>query len=154
MIKKLSQIQAELKDYIKNNFIYNNDGTLTRLDRKNSNGSLDKDGYLIIKVKTKQFKAHRISWLLNYGDFPNSELDHINRNRTDNRIENLREATRIENIFNRNIDINPDTGVTGIYLDKATKGLKAKYTFRHNHKTYRFRNLGDAIKKKELLCTV
>lgn len=72
--------------YIKKHFKYDN-GTLIRDDRKNSNGSLDKDGYLIIKVKGKQFKAHRIVWLLHYGKFPLYEIDHINRNKLDNRIE-------------------------------------------------------------------
>lgn len=69
-----------LKEYILKHFQYKN-GIITRDDRKNSNGSLDKDGYLILKVKNKQFEAHHIVWLLNYGDFPKQEIDHINRNR-------------------------------------------------------------------------
>jgi hypothetical protein len=51
---------TEVIEYIKKYFIYNQDGTFTRTDRKNSNGSLDKDGYLIIKIKGKQYKAHRL----------------------------------------------------------------------------------------------
>ena len=139
------------EQYIKDNFIYNSNGTLTRTDRKNSLGSLDKDGYLIIKVKGKQFKAHRIVWLLNYGEFPKTELDHINRNRLDNRIENLRLADRELNCRNRTIQPNKDTGVVGIYLDKATKGLKKKYCFHFKEKTYRFYTLQAAIKCKEEL---
>ena len=86
----------DYEKYIKTYFKYNKNGTLSRTDRKGGNGSLDKDGYLIIKVKGKQFKAHRIVWLLNKGNFPKNELDHKNRNRTDNRIENLRESNRKE----------------------------------------------------------
>lgn len=141
-----------LEDYIKEHFFYNSDtGLITRNDRKNSTGSLDKDGYLIIKIKGKQIKAHRLAWFLYYGNFPNNELDHINRNRTDNRITNLREVSRKENLENTTKKINKDTKVIGIYLDKCTKGLKAKYTFHFNNKSYRFRNLIDAIKKKEEL---
>lgn len=141
----------DYKNYILQNFIYEN-GKLIRTDRKNSNGSLDKDGYLIIKVKGKQFKAHRIVWLLNYGEFPNTELDHINRNKLDNRIENLREADRSLN--NRNKDIiekpNKESGLPGIYIDHL-KGLKKKYAFKFNGKTYRFYDKFEALKKKEEL---
>lgn len=129
--------------YILQHFNYN-DGKITRDDRKNSNGSIDKDGYLIIKVKGKQFKAHRIAWLLYYGYFPKSELDHINRNKLDNRIENLRESNRSEQNRNKDKKSNKQTGQIGIYIDK-TKGLKKNYATKINNKTYRFYTLQEAI---------
>lgn len=135
---------AEMKAYILKHFSYD-DGVLKRDDRRNSNGSYDKDGYLIIKVKRKQFKAHRIVWLLNYGEFPNGELDHINRDRTDNRIENLREADRKIQHENTDRKPNPKTGVIGVYIDEVTKGLKKKYTTRIKGKSYRFYTLDEAI---------
>lgn len=119
-------------------------GIIKRDDRKNSCGSYDKDGYLIIKVKKKQFKAHRIAWLLYYGTFPKKEIDHINRNRTDNRKCNLREVTREENVRNTCIPPNKDTGCVGIYMDKSTPGLKKKFTTRLNNKTYRFYTIEEA----------
>ena len=79
------------------------------------------------------------------------EIDHINRDRTDNRIEKLREVNRQSNVDNSTRKVNPDTGVVGIYKDKCTKGLKAVYTFHFKGKTYRFRNLQEAINKKEEL---
>lgn len=136
----------DYKSYILTHFSYNN-GIITRNDRKNSNGSLDKYGYLIIKVKGKQFKAHHISWLLNYGEFPKAELDHINRIKTDNRIENLRESNRIEQNRNVNRNVNKDTGVCGIYIDK-TKGLKKKYAFHVMNKTYRAYTVDEALNMK------
>lgn len=135
---------SDLKEYILEHFHYN-DGVITRDDRKGGLGSYDKDGYLIIKVKGHQFKAHRIVWLLCNGDFPRCELDHINRNRSDNRIENLRESSRKEQVWNREYFPNPDTKARGIYLDKCTKGLKKKFTTRFEGKTYRFYTLEDAI---------
>ena len=145
-------MEKELTNYIKTHFFYDeNTGIITRNDRKNSNGSFDKDGYLVIKIKGKQIKAHRLAWFLYYGKLPEKEIDHINRNRKDNRIKNLRECTRQENIENTNKKINIDTGVQGIYLDKYTKGLKAKYCFRNKNKIYRFRTLEEAIKNKEIL---
>lgn len=141
----------DFKEYIFKNFSYNPlTGKITRNDRKNSNGSLDKDGYLIIKIKGKQFKAHRLAFLLYYGYFPKKEIDHINRIRTDNRILNLREVTRLENIKNITKKINENTGEVGIYLDK-TKGLKKNICFKYKNKTYRFYSIEEAKNKKEML---
>lgn len=134
--------EYEYVEYIKKHFKYEN-GTITRNDRKNSNGSLDKDGYLIIKVKGKQFKAHRIVWLLNNGCFPKTELDHINRDKLDNRIENLRESNRIEQNNNKVFVPNKDTGCIGIHI---TKGVKKKFTTSINNVTKRFYTLEDARK--------
>lgn len=131
-----------IEDYIKKYFQYDN-GNLIRTDRKNGDGSLDKDGYLIIKIKGKQYKAHRIVWLLNYGKFPKSELDHINRNKLDNRIENLRESNRKEQNNNKDFKKNKKTGCIGIYIDN-TKGLKKKYATKINGITKRFYTLDEA----------
>lgn len=136
-----------LEEYIKEHFTYEpNSGFINRTDRKNSNGSFDKDGYLILKIKGRQFKAHRIAWFLYYGEMPSMEIDHINRNRTDNRICNLRISDRKLNVNNTVIKPNPNTGVIGVYIDKVTKGLKKIYTTRIDKKTYRFNSLEDAIK--------
>lgn len=140
----------DYEQYILDHFHYHADGTITRDDRDGGNGSFDKDGYLILKVKGKQFKAHRVAWLLNCGTFPNSELDHINRCKTDNRIENLRESTRIEQITNRTLLPNKDTGVVGIHIDR-TNGLKKKYAFAKNGKTYRFYTVEEALEAKRCL---
>ena len=138
---------GRLKEYIKKYFSYDpNSGLINRADRKNSNGSLDKDGYLILKIKGSQFKAHRIAWYLYYDEMPSMEIDHINRNRTDNRICNLRLSDRKLNVNNIEYKPNPHTGVVGVYIDKFTKGLKKIYTTRLNKKTYRFNSLEEAIK--------
>ncbi|MCR1833101.1 HNH endonuclease [Oceanobacillus caeni] len=134
--------------YIKENFVYHPNGKLTRTDRKNSNGSYDKDGYLIIKIKGKQFKAHRIVYAMHYGYFPDGELDHINRVRDDNRIENLRLATRKENTLNTNRKPNEQTGVVGVYIDK-TKGLKKKYATKLGGKSHRFYSLDEALEMRK-----
>ena len=140
--------EREVIAYIRKNFIYNPDGTFNRLDRKNSNGSFDKDGYKIIKIKGKQYKAHRLVYAYFNGEFPKEEIDHINRNRSDNRIENLREVDRLANVKNTTRKINPDTGVIGIYKDKSTKGLKKVFSFHYNGKTLRFKTLEEAIEKR------
>lgn len=140
----------EVIGYIKKYFEYKDDGTFIRNDRKNSSGSYDKDGYLIIKIKGKQYKAHRLVFAYHHGRFPKDEIDHINRNRSDNRIENLRESDRKINNNNRVFVPNKDTGAVGIYMDR-TKGLKKKFAFSHNGKTYRFLTVEEAERKRKEL---
>lgn len=63
-------------------------------------GSLDRDGYLRVGLCKQKLYAHRIAWFLHFQKWPSCEIDHRNRDRSDNRISNLREAERIENIAN------------------------------------------------------
>ena len=61
---------------------------------------------------------HRAVWAWHYGRFPDRQLDHINGNETDNRIENLREVSGSENKLNMLHDWQPnrDTGLPGVCL--------------------------------------
>ncbi len=64
-------------------------------------------GYIKIGIGGKLYSAHRIVWLLHTGDWPPDEIDHINCAKADNRITNLRLATRGENT--RNAPKRPDS---------------------------------------------
>lgn len=64
-------------------------------------GSFDKAGYLCIRVHGKTYKAHRLVWLYVHGVMPFGEVDHINGDKADNRIENLRDVTKSVNQQNR-----------------------------------------------------
>lgn len=66
----------------------------------NRAGNIRKDGYRRIKINNKNYYEHRLIWLYFKGIFP-KRLDHINQNKSDNRIENLRESTRSQNHMNR-----------------------------------------------------
>jgi hypothetical protein len=90
--------------------------------RKGKNGSvghLRADGYLGMSFKNEEYLAHRIAWLLHYGEWPSDEIDHINGIKTDNRIVNLRVVTRQQN--NQNI-LRPKrrnkTGFLGVGIHK------------------------------------
>lgn len=125
---------AELKKH----FQYNkNTGVFTRINRKNSHGSVDAYGYLILKIKTKQYKAHRMAWLYFYKQMPDGEIDHINGDKLDNSIKNLRCVDRKTNCRNLTIKTNIDTGYKGVRIDR-TNGLKKIFTTRVLGKTYRF----------------
>lgn len=69
--------------------------------KKTEAGTYDKEGYIVITINKKQYRAHRIAWLLYYGEWPNGQIDHINGIRDDNRIINLRNVTSRKNNQNR-----------------------------------------------------
>jgi hypothetical protein len=73
-----------------------------------------KDGYRVIKIDGKVYKEHRLAWLYMYNSFPIKYIDHINGNRTDNRICNLREATCSENTINSKISNRNNSGYKGV----------------------------------------
>jgi hypothetical protein len=80
-------------------------------------GSKRKNDYLQIRIKGKNFLAQRLAWLFMTGCWPVAELDHVNRDRTDNRWVNLREATRVQNAINSK-DKKNSTGYPGVQVTK------------------------------------
>lgn len=63
-------------------------------------GGLSREGYLRIGINGKLYSAHRLIWLYVHGACPVEDIDHINGVKNDNRLTNLREATRAENSQN------------------------------------------------------
>jgi HNH endonuclease len=60
-------------------------------------GGLRKDGYRVIEIDGRGYRAHRIAWLLVHGTWPSVEIDHVNGMRDDNRIANLRDVSKSVN---------------------------------------------------------
>lgn len=63
-------------------------------------GTIEKSGYRVISFKRSIYKAHRLAWLYIHDKWPKDQIDHANGIRDDNRLINLREATRAENAQN------------------------------------------------------
>ncbi len=63
-------------------------------------GCLTANGYWLIGVDYRRYRAHRLAWLYMYGNWPTRHIDHLNGNRTDNRIANLRDVDRATNMQN------------------------------------------------------
>jgi hypothetical protein len=70
-------------------------------------------GYLQGRYRRRLYKAHRVLWFLHAGEWP-VEIDHIDRNRTNNAIGNLRSVTRLENMQNKSRYSNSTSGVPGV----------------------------------------
>lgn len=66
-------------------------------------GSKHSEGYVVIGINKKIYFAHRLAWIYKYGDIPEKhDIDHIDNNRSNNKISNLRPATRWQNLANSN----------------------------------------------------
>lgn len=93
-------------------------------------GTLHSAGYVIIKMP-KPFgfwRAHRLAWLVTHGVAP-AELDHINGDRSDNRIANLREVTAGQNAINKARHKNNTSGHIGVDFNKAKGKWRARLNF-------------------------
>lgn len=84
-------------------------------------GTVNKDGYLIIRVEGERIMAHRLAWAFHYGRFPEGEIDHRNGIRDANWVKNLRETVHVVNQQNqRKAHANSKTGLLGASLHKAS----------------------------------
>lgn len=76
--------------------------------------------YISISIFKKRYLAHRIIWLHVNGRYPNNQIDHIDGDGTNNKIENLRDVSQVENCRNMKLSSANKSGHTGIYLRKDT----------------------------------
>jgi len=84
----------------------------------------NKAGYLKGAVLGKEYLAHRVAWAVYHGSWPCGEIDHINGNRSDNRISNLREASRTENA--RNCTNTGSFGYSGVIYEAKLRKFRAR----------------------------
>lgn len=80
-------------------------------------GNVNVHGYRAIMVFRKLHYAHRIAWVMHTGAWPENQIDHINQQRDDNRICNLREVTNQENMKNSTRIRSNTSGATGVHWD-------------------------------------
>lgn len=104
------------------------------------------NGYLFGAIANQKLFAHRAAWALHYGAWPDGEIDHINHDRTDNRISNLRIACRSQNARNLSRSRRNISGVTGVFRHSQTSTWQAQ--IRVNRKSIHlgsFHEINDAI---------
>lgn len=71
-------------------------------------------GYWFTRVGGGRYGNAQLAWLYVYGELPPLEIDHMNRDKADNRISNLRLATRHQNVYNRKVSTATKSGFTGV----------------------------------------
>lgn len=111
-------------------------------------GNIRPDGRRIIKINHRNYLASRLAWLHVHGTWPESEIDHEDRVRGNDRLDNLRPATRQQNMQNTGTGSHNSLGLRGIC--RKRKGFQARvfvdgaYVLR---KTFRF--LEDAVQARD-----
>lgn len=104
-----------------------------------------RQGYLTAVVFGRQMYAHRAAWALAHGHWPAGEIDHINHDRADNRIANLRVVNKAQNMRNMPKLGNNSSGRTGVYLTPTGLWLAAIRVDRKLRNLGRFANFDDAV---------
>jgi hypothetical protein len=89
-------------------------------------GSHNGDGYLNFRILDCTITAHRAAWALFYGEWPSDQIDHINGQRDDNTIANLRVVDTKENSQNRAMPANNKSGTVGVHYCSTAKKWLAK----------------------------
>ena len=97
-------------------------------------GSKQKIGYVLIRLDKKDYYAHRLMWLYVYGAIPLLQIDHINRNKEDNRPSNLRLATQKQNSENLFRPKQNTSGFRGVRFEARLKSKPWSACITNNYK--------------------
>jgi len=99
--------------------------------------------YYRVNIYGRNYRVHRIIWLYVYGYFPENDIDHIDRNGQNNKLNNLREVSVQCNIRNSKLSVNNTSGVKGVHFDKINFTWCA--SIKVNNKLYALGNYNDYI---------
>jgi hypothetical protein len=105
-------------------------------------GGVNSKGYVHVMINGVLFKAHRVIWLLVYKVWPTDQIDHINGNKRNNTIVNLREVSRQENQRNAKLRRDNASGVVGVSFitsQKRWRGYIVVNNEQINSPNYRFK---------------
>jgi len=83
-------------------------------------GTSDRQGYLVTTLFKRPVKIHRLAWMLWYGCWPSGQIDHINGDKSDNRIENLRVVNNRQNKQNIATPKSNTSGFMGVSFHKKS----------------------------------
>lgn len=98
-------------------------------------GSPHKTGYIILRINIIKYAAHRVCWAMYYNQWPENDIDHRDGIGSHNWIDNLRDATKTENMQNQAIHINNTSGFIGVDWVKGKEKWRARIKLgdkRHN----------------------
>lgn len=104
-------------------------------------GNVNDQGYRVVMIDYVNYRVNRIIWLLKTGEWPKNEIDHIDRDKLNNRFGNFRDVTHIVNVNNGSPHKDSETGIKGITIARSGKWVARKrYKYLGT-----FIKLGDAI---------
>ncbi len=89
-------------------------------------GTLANTGYIRIQIGKKKYQAHRLAWLYMTGSFPKNQIDHDDRDKTNNAFYNLNEATNQENQRNMPKSKRNTSDIVGVWFRKDTNKWGSK----------------------------
>jgi len=134
MVKINIEKQKKYEDYIKNSFSYNSDNGIIKNRWGREVGSVTRSGYKVLVIqdgkKKVNFCFHRVCWFLFFGNWPDKTIDHIDGNKTNNKIKNLRLATIQENKRNTKTQKNNSLKLKNIYEVSKKNGKYCYYIVR------------------------
>lgn len=86
------------------------------------------EGYVCTKIKRRTYKLHRLAWFYVHAEWPPDQVDHINGDRADNRIANLRLATQSQNRTNAAVNRDNRLGIRGVRRQANNHRYEARIT--------------------------
>lgn len=89
-------------------------------------GYMNDGGYMMCVIDKQKIRLHHAAWAMSFGEMPDGNLDHINGVRHDNRISNLRIATKSQNMQNTAVRQDNKTGIKGVHFRKDTGKYSAQ----------------------------
>lgn len=121
-MSKTILVWDDLKYYPETGLLYRTK-PLRGLNLSKPIGTLGVGGYLQCTYKSRQYKVHRLIWRVAYGEWPTGQVDHVNKDKSDNRLINLRAGTSL-NQHNRDMPL-PSSGIVGAHWDKNKGKFKS-----------------------------
>lgn len=118
----MSETNNITKELLNSIFTYKDGAIFWKESRKGTQagdpaGGINGNGYFATQINGKRYKNHVIIYIMHYGN-TKYEIDHIDKNPLNNNIENLREATKSQNQWNKSKSSNNSSGFKNVWLDK------------------------------------
>lgn len=120
-----------LYEEVHKRFFVGADGQLRHRKNNEVVGTRRADGYMVVKINKVLYLVHRVVWLYYTGVWPEEILDHIDRDRSNNRFENLREVTHQQNHVNVAPPRNNTSGYVGVTWNAKNQKWVARCAKRH-----------------------
>ena len=129
-------IEYPSKSMIKEKPLYNPEsGIFSSIVSHRRVGYLDKDGYIVINIYNKEYRAHKLAMILQGIDLKGLEVDHADGVRSNNKLSNLSAVTKKVNAKNKRLRSNNKTGVHGVSWDKNLSKWRSRISTNKNRHT-------------------